>query len=102
MSSLKQTLEDAHVLGARSLGAATHVVGHLLAFTQILEPTALDSRRVKEQVLSTAVVDKSEAFVGQTLDHTFRHRCLPKGVHALDRARCRARKPQNGPSRWIR
>src|SRR4029078_3196984 len=75
-TSVYFSLDDAHVLGARALRTAAFVVGHLLAFAQILVPTALDGRHVKEHVLARAVVDESETLIAQTLDRTFCHRCL--------------------------
>jgi hypothetical protein len=66
-------LENANVLGARALRATSLVVGDLLAFAKVLEPSALDGGHVEEEVAPRVVRDETEALIIQSLDRTLRH-----------------------------
>jgi hypothetical protein len=66
-------VENADVLGARTLGAATFVVRDLLALAKILEPHALDGGHVEKHVRAGAVLDETETLVREPLDRTFSH-----------------------------
>ena len=76
-------LEDANVLGARTLRTTALVEGHLLAFAELLEADAFDGRHVEEQVGARLVRDETETLVSETLDRTFSHAAFLQRIRVV-------------------
>src|SRR5947199_7923430 len=78
-------LENANVLGTRTLRSTALVVRDLLSLAQVFEPHALYGGHVKEHVGSRRIRDESKTLIRQTLDRTFRHRCTSSAAVVVTR-----------------
>src|SRR5437763_590406 len=74
-SLARQSLRDANVLAARSLGALALFERHGLTLTQVVEPGVGAGRVVKEVLVAVARQDETETLVAdEPLDRAV-HRC---------------------------
>lgn len=75
---MRRSIQRSNVFGPCSLGAFTFVERYSLSFVQLLELDVNQTREVKEDVRSVALVNKSKSLVRQLLDCAFSHLLLPK------------------------